>query len=140
MATALRVEAAVPGRRRAGTAEHALDVELAGPVPLGALIDAVVRSEVAAFRRRAEEQAFLRVLTDTSLAEGLAAGAVRAGDRHPPADVDEDTAVDAALLAFGDGLYEVIVDGVRLSDLDDVVALTADTHLLFLRLVALSGG
>jgi hypothetical protein len=105
LATAVRVEAAVPGRRRAGTAEHPVDLDVAaGPVTLRRLIDAVVRSEVKAFRERAERRAFLRVLTEESLAEGLAAGAVRNGGVEPQADVDPDEAVATALSAHTDGL------------------------------------
>ncbi|MEA2704037.1 MAG: hypothetical protein QOD63_1982, partial [Actinomycetota bacterium] len=48
MATALRVEAAVAGRRRAGTAEHTLELDLPVNVAmtLRAVVDAVVRAEV----------------------------------------------------------------------------------------------
>ena len=73
MATAFKVEAAVPGRKRAGTAEHPLELDLPvdRAVPLRAVVEAVVRAEVDAFRRRAEEQRFVRVLTDRALAGGL---------------------------------------------------------------------
>jgi hypothetical protein len=141
MATALRVEAAVPGRKRAGTREHPVEIALdTGPVPLRQLIDAVVRAEVAAFRRRAEEQTFVRVLTEQALAEGVAAGAVRSGDREVAADVDDDEAVAAALVAFQDGIYQVIVDDEPMDDLDATIALGSGTRLLFLRLVPLAGG
>ncbi|MEA2972924.1 MAG: hypothetical protein QOG82_1382 [Actinomycetota bacterium] len=152
MATAVRVEAAVAGRRRAGTAEHALDLDLAAhPVPLRTLIEAVVRAEVAAFRQRAEDQRFVRVLTERSLAEGVERGVVRSGGllddteaatatAAAAGDVDADQAVAAALLAHQDGLYQVIVDDEPVGDLDAPVDLRADSRLLFLRLVALAGG
>jgi hypothetical protein len=141
MATAMRVEAAVPGRRKAGTAEHPVEIDLdPGPVTVRALIEAVVRAEVAAFRQRAEEQTFVRLLTEASLAEGLASGAVHSGDREETGPVDEDAAVVAALLAHRDGVYEVFVDDQPAYDLDGVVTLGDDTRLLFLRLVPLVGG
>lgn len=153
MATAVRVEAAVAGRRRAGTAEHALDLDLAAhPVPLRTLIEAVVRAEVAAFRQRAEDQRFVRVLTERSLAEGVERGVVRSGGllddteaatataAAAAGDVDADQAVAAALLAHQDGLYQVIIDDEPVGDLDAPVDLRADSRLLFLRLVALAGG
>jgi len=146
MATALRVEAAVAGRRRAGTAEHTLDLDLPvdSPVPLRALVEAVVRAEVRAFGQRSEERRFVRVLTERALAEGVARGAVRSGgsegttEAAPPVDVEE--AVVAALLAHEDGLYKVIVDDEPVDDLDTPVRLRPDSRLLFLRLVALAGG
>jgi hypothetical protein len=139
--TALKVEAATPGRKRAGTALHDVDVDLdPGTVTLRALIDAVVRAEVRRFRERAEEQTFVRVLTEQALAEGLQAGAVHSGGREAAAEVDEVAAVAAALLAQQDGLYQVLVDDEPVDDLDDVVQFGEHTRLLFLRLVPLSGG
>jgi hypothetical protein len=142
MATAFKVEAAVPGRKRAGTAEHPLELDLPvdGPVPLRAVVEAVVRAEVDAFRRRAEEQRFVRVLTEKALADGLVAGAVRSGGSERATQVDADDAVATALLAHEDGLYKVIVDDEPVDSLDTPVHLHADSHLLFLRLVALAGG
>lgn len=141
MVTAVRVEAAVPGRRKAGTAEHPVELALApGPVALRDLIEAVVRAEVRAFAARVEQRGFLRVLTDEALAAALAAGAVRSDAVEAGPPVDEDEAVATALLAGSDGLYQVVVDGEPVADLDAVVDLRTDAQLLFLRLVALSGG
>jgi hypothetical protein len=142
MATAFKVEAAVPGRRGAGTKEHPLDLDLPldRPVPLRTVVEAVVRGEVDAFRRRAEEQRFVRVLTEKALADGLVAGAVRSGGSESATSVDVDEAVATALLAHEDGLYKVIVDDEPVDDLDAEVQLRAGSHLLFLRLVALAGG
>ncbi|MEA2825905.1 MAG: hypothetical protein QOG43_344 [Actinomycetota bacterium] len=150
MATAVRVEAAVPGRKRAGTAEHGLDLDLPRDtsVPLRTLIDAVVRSEVQAFRLRSEEQRFVRVLTERSLADGIERGSFRSGGQsvgpidgtEAAADVDVEEAVAAALLAHEDGLYQVIVDDEPVAHLDSRVDLRPDSRLLFLRLVALAGG
>jgi len=142
MATALRVEAAVPGRKRAGTAEHTLDLDLPvdEPVPLRTVIDAVVRAEVAAFRRRAEEQRFVRVLTERALAEGVERGVVRSGGEERATEVDVEQAVASALLAHEDGLYKVIVDDEPVDALDALVVLRPQSRLLFLRLVALAGG
>ena len=142
MATAFKVEAAVPGRTRAGTAAHplVLDLPVDRAVPLRAVVEAVVRAEVDAFRRRAEEQRFVRVLTDRALADGLAAGVVCSGGSESAAEVDADQAVATALLAHEDGLYKVIVDDEPVDSLDTPVHLRPDSHLLFLRLVALAGG
>ena len=141
MATAVRVEAAVPGRMRAGTAEHPLDLDVpAGPLSLRALIESVVRAEVAAFRARALERSFVRVLTEKSLAEGIELGAVRSGGSESAAEVGPDEAVAAALLAHEDGIYQVLIDDEPIDDLDETVELRANTRMLFLRLVPLAGG
>jgi hypothetical protein len=142
MATAFRVEAAVPGRKRAGATEHDLDLDLpvGVPVDLRTVVEVVVRAEVDAFRRRAEEQRFVRVLTERALADGVAAGAVRSGGSESATEVDADQAVATALLAHQDGLYKVIVDDEPVDSLDTTVVLHAQSRLLFLRLVALAGG
>jgi hypothetical protein len=141
MALAVLVEAAVPGRRKAGTAEHALDIDLAaGEVTLRDLVEAVVRAEVAGFAERARMRSMLSVLTDRGLAEGLAAGAVRHGESEAPTDVDPDAAVATALEAHADGVFRVLIDDDPVDDLDALVTLRPDSRLLFLRLVALAGG
>lgn len=142
MATAIRVEAAVPGRKRAGTAEHPLALPFAegARLALRELVDAVVRAEVRSFRNRAEENSLLRVLTERQIAEGVDAGVIRSGETESATEVDEDAAVDAALLAFTDGLFSILVDDDPLESLDEVVVITPHTRLLFLRLVALAGG
>jgi hypothetical protein len=141
MATAIRVEAAVPGRKRAGTAEHPVELDLtAGAMPLRTLIDAVVRAEVRSFQQRAEESTFIRVLTEKALEDGLQRGAIRSGGAEVSAAVDVDEAVATALLAHEDGLYEVLVDDEPVGDLDAVITVSPATRLLFLRLVPLAGG
>lgn len=148
MATALRIEAAVAGRRAAGTSEHSLVLDLpAGePVALKTLIASTVRAEVEAFRQRAEEQRFVRVLTERALADGARQGAIRSGGGQErgvasgPAEVNVEEAIAAALLAHEDGLYKVILDGEPVDNLDDAVELSPESKLLFLRLVALAGG
>ena len=141
MLTAVRVEAAVPGRKSAGTAEHPVELDLpAEPITLRRLIEAVVRAEVTAFQARAEQRSFVRVLTEKSLAEGVESGAVRSGGGEAATDVDADEAVAVALLAQEDGLYQVVIDDEPADDLDQFVDVRVDTRLLFLRLVPLAGG
>jgi len=54
--------------------------------------------------------------------------------------VDAAAAVDAALLAFEDGLFKVFVAERELADDDDPVVLADGAQLLFLRLMPLAGG
>lgn len=141
MPTAVQVEAAVPGRRQAAVRDHDVTIGVEpGSIALRDLLDAVVRAEIEAFRARAEEQTFVRVLTQAAIDDGSAQGTIRSGDRVVPSEVDPDEAVAAALLAQTDGLFQVIVDDEPVDDLDDVVDLRPDTRLLFLRLVPLAGG
>jgi hypothetical protein len=153
---AVRVSATVTGHRRMGVREHDLVLALPpGQVTARQVIEASVTAEVAAYQVRAEEASLVRVLTREGLARDLATGVVRTGgpqdivpfDTVPfdtalvdTAPIDTGAAVDAALLAFADGLFKVFVADRELADDDAPVALTDGTQLLFLRLMPLAGG
>jgi hypothetical protein len=139
--TTVQVEAAVAGRKRAGSPEHPIQLDLAaGPTTLRELIGAIVRAEVAAFADRAADERLVRVLTEQALDEGAVSGAIRSGGREVAADVDVHEAVSVALLAQADGLYQAIVDERPVDDLDEVLELRDGTAVMFLRLVPLAGG
>lgn len=156
MTVAVRVSATVTGHRRMGVSEHDLVLALPpGQVTARQVIEASVTAEVAAFQARAEEASLVRVLTREGLARELTTGAVRTGGPQDPglddtaavdavpidtAPIDTGAAVDAALLAFADGLFKVFVADRELADDDAPVALADGTQLLFLRLMPLAGG
>jgi hypothetical protein len=104
------------------------------------LIEAAVAAEVTAFQARSEARTFVRVLSKDGLREDLERGAVRLGDPefHAP-DVDLAAAVDAALLAFGDGIFKIFV-GEDEVESGAKVRLEDGASVLFLRLVPLAGG
>jgi hypothetical protein len=140
MAVAVRVEALVLGRRRAGVDEHELTLEIDSETTLRDLISIVVSAEVEAFEKRREQRTFVRVLTDRAVAEGEASGAIRSGGDEAGVAVDIGTAIGTALLAFDDGLFQVYVDDEPIDALDATVSLRDGSRLVFLRLVALAGG
>lgn len=152
MTVAVRVSATVTGQRRLRVHEHDLVLALPpGQVTARQLITAAVTAEVAAFQARAEEASLVQVLTREGLTRALASGAVRTGgpqdtapyDTVPAATVvpvDTGAAVDAALLAFADGLFKVFVADRELAADDAPVALADGAQLLFLRLMPLAGG
>ena len=140
MTLAVRVRAKVTGQRRRGDGVHELELPLApGPVSARQLIEAAVTAEVAAYEVRADDVTFLRVLTEQSLAQDLARGAVRLGDVERPGPVDLAEAVATALLAFDDGIFKLFVGEEEL-DSTSRVDLADGVELLFLRLVPLAGG
>jgi hypothetical protein len=137
-----------------GVREHELVLALPpGQVTARQVIEASVTAEVAAYQARAEEASLVRVLTGEGLARDLATGVVRSGGPQDTVDtvpvdtvpvdtvpIDTGAAVDAALLAFADGLFKVFVADRELADDDAPVALTDGAQLLFLRLMPLAGG
>jgi hypothetical protein len=140
----LTIEARALGGREAPAAEWSIPLpeELAAaarPV-LRQVIEAVVRAEVRAFRRRQHEGRLLQVLSPEQVRAGAARGKIAPGGRELDQQVDEDAAVGAALEAFRDGLYLLLIDGEEQRELDDLVAITPDSRLLFVRLSLLAGG
>ena len=82
----------------------------------------------------------VRILTGKSLLADLEQGAVRMGDAPPQGPVDRSAAVDAALLAFDDGLFKVFVGDDELAADSGPADLTDGSSVLFLRLIPLAGG
>jgi hypothetical protein len=137
---AVRVRATVTGHRRRGVQEHDLALAMPpGPVRVRQLIEAAVAAEVAAYEARAGEASLVRVLTEKSLLGDLDRGAVRMGDAAAAEPVDLAAAVEAALLAFDDGIFKVFVGDREVED-SAPVGLADGAAVLFLRLVPLAGG
>ena len=139
------IEAKVTGARRAGAIPQwqiPIDELSPGgsPLTLRALIDRVVRAEVAAFRDRQAERRLARFLTRRELDQQAERGRVDLGGRELRQAVDTEAAVGVALEAFEDGIYFVVIDGRQCMSLDEQVAVGADSRVTFLRLVPLAGG
>ncbi len=109
------------------------------PVTLRQLITRIVLNEVSAFKERQESKERVRILTEQQIEAGVAKGKVDAGGRILYQTVNPEHAVGAALQAFEDGLYLVILDGEEQRDLEKEVFLQPDSRLVFVRLVMLAG-
>ena len=108
---------------------------------LRALIDSVVRHEVVEFQKRQEDRQFIRVLTQREIDAGAKAGKIESGGSEvAPQEVDADEAVEAALLAFQDGIYLVSIDDEQIRELDHVLDLKPESRVTFVRLTQLAGG
>ncbi len=62
------------------------------------------------------------------------------GEEFDAQPVDEETAVGAALQAFEDGLYFVVIDDVQCRDLEVRIVLKPESRVTFIRLTLLAGG
>lgn len=104
------------------------------------LIERFVRHEVERYNDRRESSRFVRALTERQIADGETRGKIDPGGREMLAKAaDPDAAVHAAIEAFEDGLYLVIVDGDEQRDLDARLTVTDETRVTFVRLVMLAG-
>lgn len=148
----ITVEAKIMGQRKPVVAGW--PVTLAAPPAAGRgvgeetmrlrdLLSQVVRQETLAFRQRQEERRLVRVLSPAQIQQAAERGKVDMGGRSAAeagAEVDDEAAVATALQSFEDGLYFVFLDGQQQHDLDAVVWPHPNSHLTFIRLVALAGG
>jgi hypothetical protein len=112
----------------------------APPLSLRDLITKIVLAEVEAFKQRQEARQLATVLSPQQIADGAARGKIALGGDDLKQEVDPQSAVATALLAFEDGLYYVFIDGVQVESLEQTVFVGDDTHVQFVRLVALAGG
>ena len=142
MAGTVTVEGRVAGQRRPVVPAWELPLsESAERLTLRALIERVVREEVAAFQERQEARRFIRALTASEIEQAAASGKVERGGREEQGgEADPEQAVATALQAFSDGLYYVFVDDEQQQDLNREITLKTGSRVLFLRLVALAGG
>jgi len=139
-------EARALGRRRALIPEWSIPVDPNpsdggdGGITLRELIERIVRAEVGAFERRQEARKFVRALSEREIEAGKEKGRIDPGGRDLEQTVDVEQAVGAALQAFEDGLYMVVLDGTEQRELDRQVYVTEESRVVFLRLTFLAGG
>src|SRR5262245_7961882 len=112
----------------------------AGRLTLRDLRARVVRAEVAAFGQRQQERRLVHALAAADTEKGVVRGKVDMGGRAERQTVDEEEAVSAALQAFEDGLYLVILDEKEQRDLDREVFVKPDSRVTFVRPAMLAGG
>lgn len=111
-----------------------------GGFTLRQLITQVVRHEVDQFKKRQSDRQFIRVLSAQEIETAAENGKVDMGGTDVPRrQVDEAEAIDTALIAFEDGLYLVVIDEQRYSELDETVFISDDSQVTFIRLTMLSG-
>lgn len=112
-----------------------------GGLTLGQLIERIVRVEVKNFQQRQHDRQFLRALSAAEIEAAAQRGKVEMGDSEVGQQaVDAEQAVGAALQAFEDGLYLVVIDDVEQRQLEQEVFINADSRIVFIRLTMLSGG
>lgn len=139
----LTIEARIPGQRRALLADRSVPLDLdpaSDALTLRELLTAIVTREVGAFDARQARDRLARVLLPAEIEQGAARGKIDLGGHDTQQTVDAAAAVAAALQAFEDRLFLVVLDGTQLAALDQPVVVHEGSHLLFVRLVALVGG
>lgn len=96
------------------------------------LIEARVRQEVAAFNATSEEQVFNGLVQPTDTETQLN---VKKGKR-----IDAAVQVERAIEAFGHNGFLLLLDDKQVEGLDDLIVVTDDSVVSFIKLVPLVGG
>jgi hypothetical protein len=140
----ITVEGKVVGGRKALFSDFGVDLPPGfgeSGTTLRELIEYVVRHQVKLFRQRQHDRKFIRALTEKQIAQQAVNGKVDSGGSDlEPQEVDDDAAVGAALQAFEDGLYFVILDEEQQQHLDAQIYPKPDSKVTFIRLAMLAGG
>jgi hypothetical protein len=132
----MRVSVAVRDESSSGkwVVTHVLN-DIPAAITLRDLIRTRVRDEVARFNADRAD-----MFGGLVIPEG-AKPAVGGGFAVPHGrTIDWERQADLAIDAFGRNGFFVIVDGRQATELDDELALTADSEIRFVRLIALVGG
>ncbi len=114
--------------------------EFNGSATLSQLIEIIVRQQVANFNQNREGDNLLRYLDSSQMQAMKKSGKIGFGEVYNTKTADVEKAVQDALQAFEDGLYFVFIDNEKIEKLGDKVDLKPNAKILFLRLVALTGG
>jgi hypothetical protein len=104
------------------------------------LIEIIVRQQVANFNQNREGDNLLRYLDSSQMQAMKKSGKISFGEVYNTKTADVEKSVQDALQAFEDGLYFVFIEDEKIEKLGDKVDLKPNAKILFLRLVALTGG
>lgn len=103
------------------------------------LLEAVVRHSAREYNMRKNQGDILTVLSPEQIEDKAETGKIGFGVNYGDKKVNILKAVENALQCFTDGLVVVFVDGVKKTDLKDVVTLKEGTELTFVKLTMLTG-
>ncbi|MCL2347207.1 MAG: hypothetical protein FWC50_02985 [Planctomycetaceae bacterium] len=106
---------------------------------LRTLLETIVNQRVESFNQRSESGDWTKYLTDFDLDSAAESGKVGFDAKYNDRVQNADQAVDAAILAFEDGLFRVFLDDDELESLDAELSLRDGQVIIFIRLTMLSG-
>ncbi|MDR1053194.1 MAG: hypothetical protein LBL39_03375 [Planctomycetaceae bacterium] len=133
------------GKRKPVVEKQAIDIPETVQT-LRQLLVHIVRERVETFNQKNETGNWTKYLTDHSNQNNsldidvvAESGKVGFDAKYNDKKQDVDKAVEAVLLAFGDGLFRVFCDDDELANLDDVIQFVNENTLTFIRLTMLAG-
>jgi hypothetical protein len=110
------------------------------PATLRELIACMVNQGVEGYNERLRSGAQNKALSEAEIQDMSQVGKVAFGIPFGEREANPQKAVDAALLAFTDGLYRFYINEMEITELDTPVHLCEDDTIAIIRLVMLTGG
>ena len=110
------------------------------PTTLRELIVCMVTQGVAEYNGRLLSGEQYKALSETEIQDMSQVGKIAFGIPFGQKEADPTKAVDAALLAFTDGLYRFFVGEQEITELDAPLNLSEGDTIAIIRLVMLTGG
>jgi hypothetical protein len=120
-----------------GSIPYELD---ACPATLRELIACMVNQGVEGYNERLRSGEQNKALSEAEIQDMSQVGKVAFGIPFGEREANPQKAVDAALLAFTDGLYRFYINEMEITELDTPVHLCEDDTIAIIRLVMLTGG
>ncbi|MEH7248214.1 hypothetical protein V7114_15670 [Neobacillus niacini] len=116
--------------------EWVLDDNLA---TLRELITEIIQKNVESYNQRPLDSLLFTYLSFDEIEAQVSTGKVGFGQRVDERQADAEKAVEAAMLAFTDGLFRVFIGDVEIESLDGPLAIKDGGVLTFIRFTMLSG-
>ena len=110
------------------------------PATLRELIACMVNQGVEGYNERLRSGEQNKALSEAEIQDMSQVGKVAFGIPFGEREANPQKAVDAALLAFTDGLYRFYINELGITELDTPVHLCEDDTIAIIRLVMLTGG
>ena len=110
------------------------------PATLRELIACMVNQGVEGYNERLRSGEQNKALSEAEIQDMSQVGKVAFGIPFGEREANPQKAVDAALLAFTDGLYRFYITELEITELDTPVHLCEDDTIAIIRLVMLTGG
>ena len=110
------------------------------PATLRELIACMVNQGVEGYNERLRSGEQNKALSEAEIQDMSQVGKVAFGIPFGEREANPQKAVDAAVLAFPDGLYRFYINELEITELDTPVHLCEDDTIAIIRLVMLTGG
>ncbi len=134
----IQVTVKSPSRRRSSLLNQTIALAHE-PANLQELLILLVQSSVHSFIERQSTGNILPYLTEQEVQQSAESGKVGFGHVEDTRVPDEQQAIDAALLAFQDGLYRVFLRDEEMTELTAPLAIQENDTLVLIRLTMLAG-